>query len=143
MIRAVPANASSQSTRCLYLARIAESPSVQTVELVGSAYSRTNMGIWGGWTPSGDAVLIATSGDTGQTVQTARVLLVDSKNGNSRKVTTVEDLGKATWSEDGKRIFFTKWRPNPEIWGGFDLYVMNSDGSGKRLLIENIEDPDW
>lgn len=140
---ATPENPSSQNSKDLYLIRVGDSTITQPLELKGGSYSGTNMGIWGGWDPSGNAILIATSNDTGQTIQNAQILLVNSRSGISTPITTLQTPGKATWSKDGSRIFFTKWRPNSVYPDGFDLYVMNSDGNGQKLVIQGIADPDW
>ncbi|MCL5268786.1 MAG: hypothetical protein M1469_11905 [Bacteroidetes bacterium] len=140
---AKPANPSSRLSKDLCVMRYDSSVFTQPVVLHGSAYSGTNMWIWGGWNPSGNAILIATSNDTGAPAQNAQVLLVNAQTGDSKFIMPVQDPGRATWSSDGRRIFFTRWRPNPMIWGGFDLYAMNSDGSNQKLLIQDIEDPDW
>jgi TolB protein len=44
-----------------------------------------------------------------------------------------------SWSPDGKRIAFVRWR---EPWG---LYVINADGSGEKLLVteKHLRAPAW
>lgn len=49
------------------------------------------------------------------------------------------------WSPDGSRIVFTRQYPVGERRIGYDLYVMNADGSGVLRLTDNgrSRDPDW
>ncbi len=51
------------------------------------------------------------------------------------------------WSPDGRRIAFMRFSPAGRNWGGqnWDVYVMNTDGSGQRRLTRNawLAAPAW
>jgi Tol biopolymer transport system component len=51
--------------------------------------------------------------------------------------------GDPSWSPDGLRILFTKLRGRTIETLSADVYVMTSDGTGKRRLIRNALDIDW
>ena len=57
------------------------------------------------------------------------------------------DAVAPAWSPDGRRIAFMRFSPAGRNWGGqnWDVYVMNTDGSGQRRLARNawLAAPAW
>jgi hypothetical protein len=62
-------------------------------------------------------------------------------NGRTQLTTSGTDASPA-WAPDGARIAFTRYRFVGEMRVG-DIWIMNADGSGQQLLIENGADPAW
>lgn len=83
------------------------------------------------WTRDGKRILVTTLTSTGSS---GTMLLVDSDGANTQ---TVGSGYGACFSPDGRRILFTTAFTSP-------LYVVNLDGSGRRVLARVIaSEPDW
>ena len=93
------------------------------------------------WTPGGDAIIVTGATDTAAEAGPihADILRVDTANGELQKLNA--DAGEwrlARLSPDGRRIAYTG---GPRVDANFapqHLRVMNADGSGDRILIEDL-----
>lgn len=122
----------------LYLTETDGSTMTEPLELKGAAYSGTTMGMFAGWNSSGTRLLISASNDTGLYIENAQILMVNPQDGSSHFMTTLHRIIRARFSKDGSKVLHKVWRLDPKYPDGFDLYVMNSGGSGRKLLIEEI-----
>lgn len=140
---AVTDSTTSNSLEHVYMTNVGNSSLSSPIDITSNIYPNTRIIIWGGWNPSGNGVLVRCLSDSAEPWGIARIVSVNPRNGEFRLITTLSNAVRATWSQDGGRIFFTEWGANKQTFDAFDLYVMNSDGSGQRLLIRGICDPDW
>ena len=98
------------------------------------------------WSPDGSKIAFTNS--TGSTPEIA-VMNADGSNRVNLTSNTAIDLNPV-WSPDGTRIAFVSTRDFPGLTGdistGFELYVMNADGSNQVRLTNNNfrdSDPSW
>jgi hypothetical protein len=64
-------------------------------------------------------------------------------NPDGTATTRLTDLGDASspaWSPDGERIAFVR---ADDPFGQGDLWVMNADGTGQQLLVDDVRTPAW
>jgi Tol biopolymer transport system component len=75
------------------------------------------------------------------------IQIVDAATGASRRLTKGARLDKSahgpSWSLDGQKIVFGKFRHLTRRKLGSDIYVIDSDGTDQRRLIRNAFFPDW
>lgn len=97
------------------------------VKLLGSGTSPS-------WSPSGETIAFRAIDESDE-----RWVYTMKPDGSAR--TPLAKGGRsAAWSPDGRRIAFERESPNGP---GYDLYVINVDGSGERKVVESTaEDPD-
>jgi len=93
-----------------------------------------NRGLFAAWTPDGQWLFAPVVNRAIHPVQEEGILIVDKGDQTSRWV-SVEGLGKAVWSPDGKMIAYTSVYPDWKSNQTKNLLAMNSDGEEKRLLI--------
>lgn len=105
----------------------------------GTAY--VSVGGDGPRSPSQPAAPMTPSTNTGtivfQTASGGPIYAVNSDNSNLHYLTTGMD---PALSPDGQWVAFTRW-DNPQIGAKGSLWVINVDGSGERLVAENIFQP--
>ena len=93
------------------------------------------------WSPDGSQIAFATD-----TAGRDAIIIVDA-DGTEEKVIDLpyDDLGWMDWSPDGSKILFVGPGPNG-AYHGWDIYVMDADGSGVTKLTDTPEvelDPGW
>ena len=99
------------------------------------------------WSPDRSKILFTSTLQGGE----EEVYVMDADGSNVRRLTHTPGEGtsswSADWSPDGKQIVFQSNRDgSPEGWDGYDLYVMDADGSNvRRLTREHRSDgtPAW
>ncbi len=127
----------------LYVTRVEGTGVSQPVDLTKDVNPPPWTALWGGWNPSGDRILAKSFSDTVSYGQTAQIVSIDPQTGGSQVLTTLSNIYNATWSQDGK-IYYTEWGSDPaDFLADVDLYIMNADGSGQKLLLRGIQDLDW
>jgi TolB protein len=70
------------------------------------------------------------------------IFTIDPDGSGRTRLTSSGTDASPAWSPDGTRIAFTRYRSVDEIRVG-DIWIMNADGSGQQLLVENGADPAW
>lgn len=98
-------------------------------------------GIYPSWSPDGKRILFASKAAMGRTD-------LATVNAASGEIESVDDEWALTsaWSPDGERIVYTRVAAAGDGPKEVDLYVMNSDGTGRRRLTEKPESefgPQW
>jgi len=93
------------------------------------------------WSPDGSQIAFATD-----TAGRDAIIIVDA-DGTEEKMIDLpyDDLGWTDWSPDGSKILFVGPGPNG-AYHGWDIYVMDADGSGVTKLTDTPEvelDPGW
>lgn len=100
------------------------------------------------WSPDGRRIAFAHAPGRGTEQAAGVIVVMDAAGGNPVEVTRHErdqrpvyDLDPA-WSPDGRLIAFTRvsfaaGQPRPAI------YVVEPDGTGERLLLDQAADPAW
>lgn len=91
--------------------------------------------------PAQPAALTTPSTNAGtlvfQTVSGGPIYAINLDNSNLRYLTTGMD---PALSPDGQWVAFTRW-DNPQMGAQGSLWMINVDGSGERLVVENIFQP--
>ena len=87
------------------------------------------------WSPDRSKILFVSTLHGGE----EEVYVMDADGSNVRRLTHTPGEGtsswSADWSPDGKQIVFQSNRDgSPEGWDGYDLYVMDANGSNVRRL---------
>jgi len=90
------------------------------------------------WSPDRSKILVAARLHGGGQAD-EEVYVMDADGANMRRLTHTPGEGtssrSADWSPDGQRIVFMSNRGGSDLgWDGYDLYVMNADGSNLRRL---------
>jgi Tol biopolymer transport system component len=91
------------------------------------------------WSPDGASILYDVSAGTPLDI---RLEIVSTLEGGASPVELSpvgQDAYAPVWSPDGRRIAFTVWRGGT---GPADLYVMNADGTGVRMLADDVSPND-
>jgi Tol biopolymer transport system component len=88
------------------------------------------------WSPDGSTIIFS-GGTQGKEVD--HIYSVKPDGSALKQLTSGPDSGPA-WSPDGKRVAFVRYRYASRL--GFDLFVMNADGSNQHKLTAGFE-PDW
>ena len=88
-----------------------------------------------GWSPDRTKILVASTLHGGEN----EVYVMDADGSNMRRLTHTPGEGtsswSADWSPDGRQIVFQSNRDgSPEGGDGYDIYVMDADGSNIRRL---------
>lgn len=89
-----------------------------------------------GWTPDGRTVVVdGYRGDDDMNYRDSHIYSVEVATGALRQLTTV----RGTWtspaiSPDGRRIAYTGYEYTRQTYRVQDLYLMNLDGSGSRMI---------
>jgi len=97
------------------------------------------------WLPDGSGFVFAVDELDGEfEAQRANIFEYTFATGQPRRVTDFEDLfvSGVTVSPDGQQIAFDLTAQN-EVGADANIYVINRDGTGMRLLAENGRAPDW
>ncbi len=88
------------------------------------------------WSPDRSKILFTSQLHGGE--EEEEVYVMDADGSNMRRLTNTSGDGTsswaADWSPDGQKIVFMSNRDGSRLGGGYDLYVMNADGSAVRLL---------
>jgi TolB protein len=93
------------------------------------------------WSPDGRNILFLRRHTRGHW----DVFLVDAEGGNGRVLARNAHFDTPAWSPDGRKIVYRR-RPCPEpgsCVGNPELYVINVDGSGLRILARRGHAPAW
>jgi len=90
------------------------------------------------WSPDRSKILFASDLHGGGQAD-EEVYVMDADGSNVRRLTNTPgdttSSWSADWSPDGKQIVFQSNRDgSPEGWDGYDIYVMDADGSNIRRL---------
>jgi Tol biopolymer transport system component len=85
------------------------------------------------WSPDGQRVAFDAGGAT------ASIWVVDADGTDATQLTSSTEGGVPAWSPDGSRIAYvrTPVRGNQGQSNGFEVWVMNADGSGKARVYES------
>jgi TolB protein len=89
------------------------------------------------WSPDGSTIIFSGGSQGENTVD--HIFSVKPDGSALKQLTSDPDSGP-TWSPDGRRIAFVRYRYASRL--GFDLFVMNADGSNQHKLTAGFE-PDW
>jgi TolB protein len=89
------------------------------------------------WSPDGSTIIF--SGVSQGKNEFEHIYSVKPDGSALKRLTSDPDRGP-TWSPDGKRIAFVRYRYASRL--GFELFVMNADGSNQHKLTAGF-DPDW
>ena len=97
------------------------------------------------WLPDGSGFLVSMR--DGLMNDNVNLYEYDLPSGPLRRITDFrssdEHLRAFSISPDGQQIVF-EWRATSFFsTTPRDLYIMNRDGSGRRLLVRNAESPSW
>lgn len=120
-------------------------PDIFTMNLSSGAITRLTSNIhWDmnpAWSPDGRRIAFARGAYTGRVI-----LTMDADGSHTTELTDSTFFAQEpTWSPDGDRIAYSQINQDegsPEFQE-FQLWVMNSDGSGKRLIAEYGDRPAW
>jgi Tol biopolymer transport system component len=114
---------------------VIEKPSIHMMNADGSGQRLLVDGNWPAWSPDGERIAYTTYSNG----ERLAVMNADGSEqrtlGRSlvRSLTGTADAYEAAWSPNGKPIAFVSSRgPNNE-----EIYVMNSDGSGRTKLTDD------
>lgn len=71
-------------------------------------------------------------------------VFVENSDGTGQKQLTFEGInGRPSWSSDGKKIVYVSYRKHPHEGGRPDTWVMNADGSNKKMIATGVGVDDW
>jgi dipeptidyl aminopeptidase/acylaminoacyl peptidase len=97
------------------------------------------------WMPDGRTIVFASGPrieDAEYTLRESEVFAVDVETGAIRQLTSREGPdGSPAISPDGRLIAYTGYDKNDNTWTDSELYVMNADGSGSRMLADIDRSP--
>ncbi len=90
------------------------------------------------WSPDGTKIAFVSNRDEGK----GEIYVMNADGSNQTRLTTNTDVElDPAWSPDGTKIAFTSSRDFPGLTGnvgnGFEVYVMNADGSNPTRLTNN------
>jgi uncharacterized repeat protein (TIGR01451 family) len=108
-----------------------------------SMYSPSNAGAkWPAWSPTAGRILFTRSRVDSQYYTHEDLWLVDTDGGNAHALTATKAINEeaAAWSPNGKRIAFVGVGAKTQV---SHLYVMDADGSHRRLVADYGFDPSW
>jgi TolB protein len=94
------------------------------------------------WSPDGKRIAFMSIRATGRQYD---IYVMNANGSGIRRLTSsLEEDGYPDWSPDGKMIAFSTGPPD----GKWSIWLMNADGSHKRLLVRFVDDqsagfPDW
>src|SRR6478735_8277238 len=97
------------------------------------------------WSPDRDRIAYAGSGDSvlqDPAFEEIYAMDADGKNIDQLTKNTVPDFSP-DWSNDGKRIVFSRGAVLATETPTASLYVMNADGSGEKKIASGAADPSW
>jgi Tol biopolymer transport system component len=95
------------------------------------------------WSPNGRQIALTVTTPSEARTPTSRIGVIGPRGGAARLLADRGSVSESQphWSPDGRQIVFVSNRE-----GNDDIYVMNADGSGVRLLTQNVtndEQPAW
>lgn len=101
------------------------------------------------WSPDGKKIAFAHYPGQPGRARDAVLMVMDADGRERRQITRDREVREIVidtfpaWSPDGTQIAFsrTRWAPDGDVQGG--LYLIESDGSDERMLIEDGFDPEW
>ena len=93
------------------------------------------------WSPDGREIAF-TRGENlaSPTEENMDIYVLDVQTGTTRRLTQTPRAFETApaWSPDGSRIAFARWTSQTEFVGNAEIYVMNRDGTGSRLVLAHM-----
>lgn len=85
------------------------------------------------WSPDGTKIAFCSYRDG----EIPAIFVMSSTGGPATRISTIPNSCDPVWSPDGRRIAFSS---APQVDLFYDVWVMNADGSGPRLIYDGSED---
>ena len=91
------------------------------------------------WSPDGKRIAFQTlSGYDGE------IFVINTDGSNCLQLTDTQEEEKSPqWSPDGNKLVFYSFSVVNEHVSSSSIYLINADGSGLKLLVQDAEDPVW
>jgi Tol biopolymer transport system component len=96
------------------------------------------------WSPDGKQIVFSRGSGLQAESPSAAIYVMDPDGSDQKELYRAKDVLLVTpdWSPDGKQIAFTEVS-YPAGIPKTSVYVVNSDGTGARIVARNAAEPDW
>ena len=113
-------------------------PTIWLMDANGSGHRRLAEGSWPSWSPDGERIVYA-SGDWND----PRIFVMNA-DGSEQRTLDIRGASEPAWSPDGELIaYVADVGPDIESCDNEEIFVMNSDGSGRTRLTDIPGNDHW